>query len=69
MRLCIRVLVACVAGCRRGGNGAKIKERGSFGIGGGPFPRSSRVRSSRASRARLSPFPPFRTPATQAMFW
>ena len=32
----------------------------------GPLPRSSRVRSSRASRARLSPFPPLRTPATQA---
>ena len=69
MRLCIRVLVACVAGLKRAGNGVKINERGSFGRGGGPLPRSSRVRSSRASRARLSPFPPFRTPATQAMFW
>ena len=26
---------------------------------------TTRVRSSRASRARLSPFPPLRTPATQ----
>ena len=31
-------------------------------------PQSSRVRSSRASRARLSPFPPLRKPATQANF-
>ena len=25
MRLCIRVLVACVAGCRRGGKGPKLR--------------------------------------------
>ena len=29
---------------------------------------SSRVRSSRASRTRLSPFLPLRTPVTQATF-
>ena len=45
------ILLACVAGRRKEG---KSK-------------RSSRVRSSSASRARLSSFLPLRTPATQAV--
>ena len=39
--------------------GRKVKMRGEG-------TRSSRVRFSRASHARLSPFPPLRAPATQA---
>ena len=40
---------------------------GGRSAGGSTLPRSSHVRSSRASRARLSPFLPLRTPATQAI--
>ena len=53
-------VLPCVAGRRKGGRKAKMtaaKRR----YGWRPLPRSSR-----ASRARLSPFPPLRTHATRA---
>ena len=50
--------IACVAGRRKGGRKVKISAGGS---------RSSRVRSSRASFARLSPFPLLLTPTTKAI--
>ena len=55
-----QAFLACVAGHRKGGKSKWARE------GEGPLLRSSRVRSSRASRVRLFPFPPLRTPATQA---
>ena len=57
---------ACVAGRRKEG-----KSKNKRGMEKGrPLPRSSRVRPSRASRARLSPFPHLRTAATQAsLLW
>ena len=52
--------VACVAGRRRRKVGKSKWAREREGT------RSSRVRSSPASRACVCPFPPLRTPATQA---
>ena len=55
--------VACVAGRNKGGKSKWARK------GEGPLPRSSHVRSSAALRARLFPFSPVWTPATQARLW
>ena len=72
--VCYAFMYTCSGSLRgrplKGRETAKI--RSAEVLGGEKVPysvQSSRVQPSRASRARLSHFPSFRTPATQAMFW
>ena len=67
---CDRIVqrVYCKWYCKQPASQAVEREGGksNWAREGEGTPRSSRVRSPRASRARLSPFPPLRTPVTQA---